>query len=103
MARSPQSPGPLQTRHLNKLTRHQPTTHQAQSIYYYYPMGLAFIKAAGPPTQNLSPRERGESPPAPKNRPTFVGHKNANFGLKKKHEALRFDATAGAFRTAQPR
>jgi hypothetical protein len=77
------------------------SAHQAQSIYY--PMGLAFIKAAGPPTQNLSPRKRGESPQAPKNRPTFVGHKNANFGLKKKHEALRFDATAGAFRTAQPR
>jgi hypothetical protein len=23
--------------------------------------------------------------------------KNANFGLKKKHEALRFDATVGGF------
>jgi hypothetical protein len=25
------------------------------------------------------------------------GHKNANFGLKKKNEALRFDATVGGF------
>ena len=71
-------------RHLNKRT-----CHQAQSIYY--PMISVFIKAAGPQTQNLSPRKKGAPPQAPKKRLSNYARsfEGEPFSNKQLHPAFR--------------